>query len=167
MTFESSFFKERTRELNFTRIDTLIFSKKAKAHILHTLKSAIPFGAHVALYNPKQLLTELMAEVQKEKKCTLTLAHHQVLTADVHLIEPDALTENGAFVTPAESALLQGASLIGVGTELHYTAQNPATHDFVPLAAIITEKGIKQITSSLSKSPSILSGASPLQPQAP
>ena len=43
MTFESSFFKERTRELNFTRIDTLIFSKKAKAHIVYEDKKFLAF----------------------------------------------------------------------------------------------------------------------------
>ncbi len=131
--------------------------------LTYHLEKALPQGGIVCALFPKGILQHILPKAAKEKNCTViiiqstkeaTLAFMQagVLDqktdpgkADIYITEPAGFSQNGALVSPQETATIKKYNAIGIGSALQFQEKIPAEYDWLPMSKIITELGIHSI----------------------
>ena len=121
------------------------------------LESVLPKGGVVEVVAPGAVLQEVLPGAAAAQQCKVlpvhasaefrhALAECGVLAregmSDVTLIEPDFFVSGGALVRPENNAR---KNVVGAGSVTRWTRANPKTHDFVPLAKVVTELGVMSV----------------------
>ena len=136
-------------------------TKQKEYALEYYLNKVIPKSGTVCVISPKKYLTSFLPRIAKEKKCSLFVINAQLdflktlldnkvpyvcpsylPEADVHLIEPQGITNGGILVSPNDAKVAQHNGLTAVVSASHWSSDSHPSLDMISAKNIVSELGI-------------------------